>query len=505
MPDEYILIVDDDADIRNLLGIYLKNEGYLFIKCASAEEALEILAHHNISLILLDVMLPDINGIQACLKIRETKKMPIIFISAKVEDLDIVEGLMAGGDDYVTKPFHPVQLMSRIKAQLRRYRQYNENQQEDSVLEYDGLLLNPISREVWVCGDVKQYLTINLVGGIIIGLIGAWLILMEGRILTNYLFTNTPTYTPLLSILFFLMAATVFIFILKFFLSRKTNRLMVYTFLSVIIALGVVYLLLMAVCALLFYWIEPDHIQTFFNSEFASSGMGIFLQSNGLILFLLCLVLLFFFVFSWLIRNKVKYILHITNEVKDMEKQGFGKTIKVVGRDELADLAGSINHMSLELHKKILLEKEIENQKNQLITNVSHDLRSPLTSVMGYVDLLKKGDYTSPTEYTEYLSIIDRRLHGLNTLINELFELTKLREMDNALKKAPGDLTALLRHIDLENSVLLRQKGFSLLSDFQSDTLTMELDSERFARAIQNLFDNVIKYGRPDTEVHFAA
>ncbi|RKI41414.1 DNA-binding response regulator [bacterium D16-51] len=152
MQDEYILIVDDDKDIRNLLGIYLENEGYRFIKCDNAKRALQILAEYNIALILLDVMMPGMDGIEACMKIRESAKMPIIFMSAKAEDMDVVEGLMAGGDDYITKPFHPVQLVSRVKAQLRRYRQYNESSISDNMLHYEELVLDTNTRQAWVNG-----------------------------------------------------------------------------------------------------------------------------------------------------------------------------------------------------------------------------------------------------------------------------------------------------------------------------------------------------------------
>ncbi|MCI8416216.1 MAG: response regulator transcription factor [Lachnospiraceae bacterium] len=169
--EDYILIVDDDEDIRNMLGIYLENEGFRFIKCDHASRALEILREYRISLILLDIMMPGMDGIEACMKIRENAKMPIIFMSAKVEDMDIVQGLMAGGDDYITKPFHPVQLISRVKAQLRRYQQYGGRDSGNSMLQYQDLLLDTRQRQVWFNGkelrltgkeyDILRYLMEN--------------------------------------------------------------------------------------------------------------------------------------------------------------------------------------------------------------------------------------------------------------------------------------------------------------------------------------------------------
>lgn len=149
---ETILIVDDDRDIRNLLGIYLENEGYNYLKCNNAIDAIEILEKNKIDLILLDVMMPELDGITACTRIREKNKMPIIFLSAKAEDMDKIQGLMAGGDDYLAKPFNPLELITRIKAQLRRYKHYNEGYSTSKILEYENLMLNKETKQVYVSG-----------------------------------------------------------------------------------------------------------------------------------------------------------------------------------------------------------------------------------------------------------------------------------------------------------------------------------------------------------------
>ena len=158
MENEYILIVDDDSDIRNLIGIYLENEGYKYIKCDNAVSALEAVETTKIALILIDVMMPQMDGITACMKLREKTNAPIIFISAKSEDMDIVSGLMSGGDDYVTKPFSPVQLMTRVKAQLRRYRQYSPSQQQAprTTLEFEDITVDTDSHQVWVNGTLTE-------------------------------------------------------------------------------------------------------------------------------------------------------------------------------------------------------------------------------------------------------------------------------------------------------------------------------------------------------------
>ena len=141
----YLLIVDDDEDIRNMLGIYFENEGFHYIKCK------EILKNNEIHLIVLDIMMPGLNGMDACIKIREHSKVPIIFMSAKSQDIDKIQGLTVGADDYIVKPFNPLELISRVKAQLRRYKQYNESSTSD-CLQYRDLILNKKTRQIWLEG-----------------------------------------------------------------------------------------------------------------------------------------------------------------------------------------------------------------------------------------------------------------------------------------------------------------------------------------------------------------
>lgn len=146
-----ILIVDDDENIRNLLSIYLENEGFKTIKVDNAKNAIEIIEEKNIELVLLDIMMPQIDGIEACIKIRQNKKMPIIMISAKSEDMDKIHGLTAGADDYITKPFNPIELIARVKAQLRRYTAYNvESNNSKVIIEIGDLTINTDTRQVWV-------------------------------------------------------------------------------------------------------------------------------------------------------------------------------------------------------------------------------------------------------------------------------------------------------------------------------------------------------------------
>ncbi|MGZ4032168.1 MAG: response regulator transcription factor [Tumebacillaceae bacterium] len=154
-----VLIIDDEKEIRDLIEIYLKNEGYRVLKAADGVEGLDMLKRHpEVQLIVLDIMMPRLDGIQACLKIRETRNTPIIMLSAKSQDMDKILGLNTGADDYVTKPFHPLELVARVRSQLRRFTKLNTPQIEPNAdeIEIDGLVINVATHEVKVEGrDVK--------------------------------------------------------------------------------------------------------------------------------------------------------------------------------------------------------------------------------------------------------------------------------------------------------------------------------------------------------------
>mgnify|MGYP004610467725 FL=1 len=144
-----ILVVDDEEDIRELVGIYLKNEGFKIYKAADGKEALKCLDDMQIDLAILDVMLTDMDGIALCMEIRKKSNIPIIMLSAKDQDMDKVIGLSAGADDYLAKPFNPVELVARVKAQLRRFNDFNERK-PSNILEYMDLSMNLETHRVFV-------------------------------------------------------------------------------------------------------------------------------------------------------------------------------------------------------------------------------------------------------------------------------------------------------------------------------------------------------------------
>ncbi len=145
-----ILVVDDEKEIADLIEICLQNANYHVYKYYSGKDIMKDLETLSIDLAVLDVMMPDIDGFSLCRKIREQYNFPIIFVTAKVEDMDKINGLTIGADDYITKPFQPLELMARVKAQLRRYTKYNPSAGTDpDVIDFRNILLNRTAHEFY--------------------------------------------------------------------------------------------------------------------------------------------------------------------------------------------------------------------------------------------------------------------------------------------------------------------------------------------------------------------
>lgn len=148
-----ILVCDDEKDIVSALKIYLTAEGYQVYEAGNGREALECLAKEDIHLVLMDIMMPEMDGITAMVRIREQSNVPVILLTAKSEDTDKILGLNIGADDYVTKPFNPVELQARVKSQLRRYMQLGGGSVRKEVLTMGGIELDDRTKEVTLDGD----------------------------------------------------------------------------------------------------------------------------------------------------------------------------------------------------------------------------------------------------------------------------------------------------------------------------------------------------------------
>lgn len=180
-----ILVCDDDKDIVEAIDIYLTQEGYHVQKAYDGEEAIQVLKNNQVDLLVIDIMMPKLDGIRATLKIRESNPLPIIILSAKSEDADKIFGLNIGADDYVTKPFNPLELVARVKSQLRRYTQLGSvSHKQGNVYGTGGLMIDDDRKEVTVDGETVKLTPIEY--GILL-----FLVKNQGRVFSiNQIYEN---------------------------------------------------------------------------------------------------------------------------------------------------------------------------------------------------------------------------------------------------------------------------------------------------------------------------
>ena len=148
-----ILVCDDEKDIVAALKIYLTAEGYEVLEAGTGREALDILERERVDLVLMDIMMPEMDGLSAVAKLREQSNIPVLFLTAKSEDTDMILGLNIGGDDYITKPFNPVELIARVRSHLRRYMKLGGVEQKQTTLQVGGIALDDDSKQVTVDGE----------------------------------------------------------------------------------------------------------------------------------------------------------------------------------------------------------------------------------------------------------------------------------------------------------------------------------------------------------------
>ena len=198
--------------------------------------------------------------------------------------------------------------------------------------------------------------------------------------------------------------------------------------------------------------------------------------------------------FSVMVNRRVRYVEYLSREIQKIREEGFGRSMELQGDDEITQLCAVINEMSVQLREKEERERRQQQSKNELITNVSHDLRSPLTSIIGYVELLKDTGPEDRQRFDEYIEVVERRLTGLNGLINELFEYTKLNSADRFFDMEKRDVLELLRHILYEYKVLMETEGLTLSWQLEVKSHAADINTQQMVRVFQNLLDNARRY-----------
>lgn len=225
------------------------------------------------------------------------------------------------------------------------------------------------------------------------------------------------------------------------------------------------------------------------------------LQYNLLIFITFTITILLFIVCFWLlIRKKIAYLNSITEGVQSIANGNLGYAIEVKGKDELSDLGKNINRMSKELQTKFLHEREIERTKNDLITSISHDLRTPLTSIIGYIELLRHRERLSDFDLSTYIETIHAKSQNLKHLIDELFTYNKLTSPDIQIKIDEVDLTSVIDQFVGEYIPILETEGLQVEKTIYEETLPVRMDVEKMIRVFDNLMTNASKYSiKPST------
>lgn len=276
---------------------------------------------------------------------------------------------------------------------------------------------------------------------------------------------------------------------------NNKNRLIKYFFFGIVTAIAAVIFTI----NLLFQLWKIPFVSSLIQKQFESQN-SLFINAAANALFLLLLIV-FTVTFALIMNSKVKYIQYISYNIKNMEENGFGKTIDVKNEDELSELSKSINSLSLALLEKQENEKKEEERKNRIIADISHDLRTPLTSVVGYFNLLKEDEFEHKELCREYMEVIDRRINHMTSMINQLFEYTKLIQLDTPMKREQVNLTAVISYIDYEYGHLLKTIGKKWTAVYPEYEIFLMMDEEKIMRAFGNLLDNAKKYSLPESEI----
>ena len=216
-------------------------------------------------------------------------------------------------------------------------------------------------------------------------------------------------------------------------------------------------------------------------------------------------VICFIISFSVRINRRVRYVEYLSREIQKIREEGFGRTMELQGDDEITQLCAVINEMSVQLREKEEREKRQQRSKNDLITNVSHDLRSPLTSIIGYVELLGETGPEDRERFAEYIEVVERRLTGLNGLINELFEYTKLNSAERPPDMEKRDVLEVLRHILCEYKILMEAEGLALTWQLEAESHIAHINTRQMVRVFQNLLDNARRYAHRSAPVTVTA
>lgn len=505
--NEKILVVDDEKEIADLLEVYLKNDNYTVYKYYSGIEALKCIEETEIDLAILDIMLPDIDGFRICQKIREKFYFPVIMLTAKIEDGDKIMGLTIGADDYITKPFNPLEVVARVKTQLRRYQKYNNPVQNQPFQksEYDirGLIINKDTHKCSLFGKEVSLTPIEFS-------ILWYLCEHQGKVISSeelfenvwkekYLDNNNTVMAhigrlrgklnePAKKPKFIKTVWGIGYEIDK----NEKNYLLITLFKSYIFQSAICSVIIVICTAVLhtgLTWILDRYVEHYYLIY-----RGLYVYMTALIIWVICIMCLTY----KLLKKVVGYVY----ELQAATGRLFDKTGDYIELSpELSEIAVKINHLKQEAENNAKLAQENEQRKNDLIMYLAHDLKTPLSSVIGYLTLLRDDEQQIPQELrNKYLSISLDKAEQLEDLINEFFEITRFNLSNITLKYSDINLTRLLEQLIYEFNPMLKEKNLQCVLHSAKDIM-LHCDANKMQRVFDNLLRNAAIYSYSDTEI----
>ena len=539
MANNKVLIVDDDEHIVELIKLYMDKEGFDTVTANNGKKAVELFKSEAPAIVILDVMMPEMDGWQVCREIRRVSNIPIIMLTAKGETFDKVLGLELGADDYMVKPFEPKELLARVKAVLRRSDTKESNAEKEIV--FPNLTINLSNYELKINGNIVEVPPKEL----------ELLYFLASN--PNRVFTREQLLEEVWGFDYFGDSRTVDthmnnVISVSQNLEYWTGSLQIE---------DTDYRARAAYKQLLRSWgsfLNSDIIVTNSNGEVLESTTssatvpdelvhivtngnivkkystlngsyknkmmvigvpikyqggivgasfyvtGIFdIRKTTLELFMMVIITSLFsvlaaFVLVYMQSKKIsKPIEEINKAARGIASGKFDKRVEVTSADEIGQLASSFNFMADSI-------EALEDTRSEFISDVSHELRTPMTSISGFIEGILDGTIP-PEKEKEYLKIVLDESKRLTKMVNDMLEMSKMSSSEYKLDVSEFDLNELTRICIIGLCNRIDEKNLELNVDFEDDILKVIADKDAIKRVVINLLDNAIKFSYPNTTI----
>jgi signal transduction histidine kinase/DNA-binding NarL/FixJ family response regulator len=508
-----ILIVDDEPEIVELLRIFLEREQIEIIEAFNGAEAWRQMERNTIDLAVIDIMMPQLDGYQLLKKIREKYKLPVIILSAKNQDADKILGLGLGADDFVAKPFNPLEVVARIQAQLRRSYEFASpiasDPQSNQQTSLGDLVLDHHSCEgVMIClifpifnSQIQSRLAEPTVSKIkaneivrqdytqipfeIIESFGGWIEILDENLYVVYTKGNPAdrrtsyTEAELISLFDEHTGATEYVSMAPFQTNEgRTYRCLVH------IPQGYI------TKELQFHKTPASLMRTFIMLVLTT--IALFLGLFGLNVYIYS---------RWTALKITNPLEAIASGMHNMANGRFRTRLAFKADYELAQIQDTFNNMAEQLEQSETEKRMLGESKQRMLVGISHDLKTPITTIQGYAKALQLGIVYDEGKRQKYLDYILNKSDLLTALIDDIFELSKLDSPDYILETELADVAEFVREIVAQFYDQFEEKQLFLQVQIPSSEIRIPFNAKMLYRALSNLLTNALKYCPARSEV----